>query len=168
MGIRTVCCLPDIELENEYWLAKKKDLAKDPDVDLVVCATSVDKHFITISPSLRAGKNVYVEWPLGKSSTEAKELLRLKNIGGVKNAMVGLQGRQAPIIKKLKELVNGGTIGKVLSSTFVGQGGTSGEYIKQGMEYFATRSVGGNLVTIQFAHLVDYFQQGECHFSWNV
>ena len=148
--------------------SRNKDLAKDQDVDLVVCTTRVDKHFITISPSLRAGKDVYVEWPLGRNSTEAKELLRLKNLGGVKKATVGLQGRQAPIIKKLKELVEGGTIGKVLSSTFVGQGGSSGEYIEQGTEYFATRSLGGNLVTIRFAHLVDYFQQGRCYSVLNV
>lgn len=71
------------------------ELAKDPNIDLVVCSVRVDRHFETIAPSLRAGKDVFVEWPLGKSAAEARELLKLKNEGGVKRAIVGLQARQA-------------------------------------------------------------------------
>lgn len=82
-------------------------------MDLVVCSVRVDRHVQTITHSLRAGKNVYVEWPLGANLTEAEELLKLKNEHGVKNATVGLQARQAPIIRKLKELIDGGRVGKV-------------------------------------------------------
>jgi len=103
---------------------------------------------------------VYVEWPLGKSLPEARELLRLKNEGGVKHAVVGLQARQAPIIKKLKELADGGRIGKVLSSTWVSQGGSYGEMVAQGTEYLGQKKYGGNLVTIRFGHEFDFFQQG--------
>lgn len=98
----------------------KKDLAKDPNIDLVVCSVRVDRHLPTISPSLKAGKDVYVEWPLGKDLAEAEELLRLKNEGKVKHATVGLQARQAPIIKTVKKLIADGEIGKVLSSTWTG------------------------------------------------
>jgi predicted dehydrogenase len=103
------------------------ELAKDPEIDLVVCSVRVDRHLATIRPSLKAGKDVYVEWPLGKSLAEAKELLKLKNEGGVKKAVVGLQARQAPLIKKLKELIQEGRIGEVYSSTWVGQGSVGGE-----------------------------------------
>jgi predicted dehydrogenase len=103
------------------------ELAKDPEIDLVVCSVRVDRHLATISPSLKAGKDVYVEWPLGKSLAEAKELLKLKNEGGVKKAVVGLQARQAPLIKKVKELIQQGRIGEVYSSTWVGQGSVGGE-----------------------------------------
>lgn len=100
---------------------------------------------------------MYVEWPLGKSLPEARELLRLKIEGGVKHAVVGLQARQAPIIKKLKELVDGGRIGKVLSSTWVSQGGSYGEMVTQGTEYLGQKKYGGNLVTIRFGHEFDFF-----------
>lgn len=93
-------------------------MAKDPNIDLVVCSIRVDRHFQAISPALKAGKNVFVEWPLAASLQEAEELLRLKNENGVKIAAVGLQARQAPIIGKIKELIDEGRIGKVLSSTF--------------------------------------------------
>lgn len=39
-------------------------LAADPDVEFVVCATRVDTHYPTVLPSVRAGKDVFVEWPL--------------------------------------------------------------------------------------------------------
>ncbi|KAF4635515.1 hypothetical protein G7Y89_g2571 [Cudoniella acicularis] len=135
-----------------------EELAKDKNVDLVVCSVRVDRHLPTISPALRAGKDVYVEWPLGKNLTEAKELLRLKNENGVKNAIVGLQARQAPIVKTIKELVDSGRIGKVLSSTWTSQAAQGGESTVLGYEYMGQRSVGGNLVTIHFGHAVDYVQ----------
>ena len=51
-------------------------------MDLVVCSVRVDRHFGAIAPALRAGKNVYVEWPLGKNLEEAEELLRLSKAHG--------------------------------------------------------------------------------------
>lgn len=110
------------------------DLAKDKDIDLVVCSVRVDRHFATISPSLKAGKDVFVEWPLGKNLSEAKELLRLKNEGGVKTAVVGLQARQSPVIRKLKQLVDERRVGKVLSSSWTGQGGNLGPTVHEGYE----------------------------------
>jgi predicted dehydrogenase len=102
------------------------ELANDPEVDLVVCTVRVDRHLATIGPSLKAGKDVFVEWPLGKSAKDARELLRLKNEGKVKNGVVGLQGRQAPAVKTLKGLVENGRIGKVLSSSWSGAAGALG------------------------------------------
>lgn len=96
------------------------ELAKDRDIDLVVCSVRVDRHFETIGPSLKAGKDVFVEWPLGKSHAEAKELLRLKNEGNVKTAVVGLQARQAPVIRQLRDIIQSGKIGGVLSSNWSG------------------------------------------------
>ncbi|KAI9928365.1 hypothetical protein MW887_002403 [Aspergillus wentii] len=49
-------------------------LAADPDIDLVICATRVDKHYETILPSLRAGKSVYIEWPLAGDKVQIEEL----------------------------------------------------------------------------------------------
>ncbi|KAH6714383.1 NAD-binding Rossmann fold oxidoreductase family protein [Leptodontidium sp. MPI-SDFR-AT-0119] len=135
-----------------------EDLAKDKDIDLVVCSVRVDRHFATISPSLKAGKDVFVEWPLGKNLSEAKELLRLKNEGGVKTAVVGLQARQSPVIRKLKQLVDERRVGKVLSSSWTGQGGNLGPTVHEGYEYLSQREVGGNLVSIHFGHSIDYIQ----------
>lgn len=101
-----------------------------------------------------------VEWPLGKNLAEAEELLRLKNEGGVKNAVVDLQARQAPIVKKVKELVDGGVIGRVLSTTWTGAAGLGGASVVEAFQYTMQREVGGNLVTIHLGHSIDYIQTG--------
>lgn len=128
------------------------DLAKDPDVDLVVCCTRVDSHYPTIRPSIEAGKNVFVEWPLASRVQEARELANLAQKHGVKT-MVGLQGRVSPIIKTVKKLLEAGEIGRVLSSSVVASGGLkSRDTVSQGLKYFTEKDVGGNIVTIGFGH----------------
>lgn len=128
------------------------DLAKDADVDLVVCTTRVDVHFSTIKPSVAAGKNVFVEWPLAENATRAGELAELARKTGSKT-MVGLQGRASPVIVKLKQLIQDGAIGKVVSADVTaytpGGGGSS---MSEGLAYFLKKEVGGNPVTIAYAH----------------
>jgi predicted dehydrogenase len=135
-------------------------VANDPNIDLVVCSVRVDRHFATISPSLKAGKDVFVENPLGKNLAEARELLRLKDEVKVKSAVVGLQARKAPIIQTVKSLINEGKIGKLLSSTWLGHAIHGGPSTSEDIEYLGQRDIGGNLVTIHFGHAIDYIQFG--------
>ena len=67
-----------------------EDLAADPDVQLVVCSTRVDKHYDTTLPSVKAGKDVFVEWPLAENAVRAGELAKAAKEAGGKT-MVGLQ-----------------------------------------------------------------------------
>lgn len=127
-------------------------LAADPDVQLVVCATRVDKHYETILPSVRQGKSAYVEWPLAQNAALADELAALAREKGGKT-MVGLQGWYAPAVVKIRELVRSGRIGKVLSSEVRGAGGTVDRImLPPFLKYFADRKVGGNPFTIGFGH----------------
>jgi len=135
-----------------------EDLAADPDVQLVICATRVDKHYETSLPSVKAGKDVFVEWPLAENAVKAGELAKAaKEAGG--RTVVGLQGWFIPSTLKLKELIASGRIGKVLSSEVRAAGWTSDRSsISSGLKYFTDRKVGGNLVTIGFGHLFDWVQ----------
>ena len=127
-------------------------LALDPDVDLVVCNTRVDKHYDTILPSLEAGKHVYCEWPLAHDAAHARELVNAANKSGSRT-VVGVQGRVAPVTLKLRELLEAGRIGRVLSSEVRASGGTiSRDELPSTLAYFAHREVGGNVYTIGFAH----------------
>lgn len=131
-----------------------QDLAADADIDL--CATRVDVHYDTIKPSIAAGKAVFVEWPLAENVQRASELADLAKEKHV-DTIVGVQGRVAPPIVKVKELLHAGTIGKVLSSElylaapFVERGRVS-----EGLGYFLDKKVGGNPVSIGFAHSTYY------------
>ncbi|OJJ37150.1 hypothetical protein ASPWEDRAFT_170636 [Aspergillus wentii DTO 134E9] len=138
-------------------------LAADPDIDLVICATRVDKHYETILPSLRAGKSVYIEWPLAGDKVQIEELgLAARESGnGTGIAAVGLQGRVAPAVLKVKELLRSGDtgLGRLLSTEVRAFGGTiDREFLPPGLKYFADREVGGNPITIGFGHVIDYVQ----------
>jgi predicted dehydrogenase len=127
-------------------------LAADAEVDLVVCNTRVDSHYETVLPSVKAGKDVYVEWPLAQDVKHARELAEAARVAGGKT-VVGLQGGLAAPTLKLKELLEEGRIGKVLSSEVRVFGGLyDRESIPEGLAYFTERAVGGNIFTIGFAH----------------
>ena len=128
------------------------DLAKDPDVDLVVCSVRVDRHLSTTRPSIEAGKDVFVEWPLASNVDDAKtlaDLARQKNV----RCMVGLQGRTSPVLLRVKSLIESGKIGKLLSSSVVASGITrTRDNVPEGLRYFMDKKVGGNFVTIGMGH----------------
>lgn len=128
-------------------------LAADPDVDLVVVSTRVDQHYATVLPSLEAGKDAFVEWPLAENAPRAAELARVAAERGSRT-VVGLQAWFAPSIVALRELLaDGRRIGKVLSSEVRAAGGTMDRAtLPSFLEYFAHRDIGGNAFTIGFGH----------------
>jgi predicted dehydrogenase len=127
------------------------DLAKDPDVDLVVVNTRVDLHAKVLLPSIKAGKDVFCEWPLDGNFENVKEMVETaKQSGG--RTIVGLQGRASPIAKKIKQIIEEGRIGKVLSSTLYGATVNGGAEESKMAAYLTDRKVGGNMLTIHFGH----------------
>ncbi|KAF5025862.1 hypothetical protein F66182_2084 [Fusarium sp. NRRL 66182] len=135
-----------------------EDLAADKDVELVVVATRVDVHHPTALPSVKAGKMVYVEWPLAQDAEHARELAASAKESGSRT-LVGLQGRFSPPAIKLRDLVKEGRVGKVLSSELHGSGGTNDrEILPSSLSYFTQRAVGGSIYTIGFGHLFDQLQ----------
>ncbi|KAL7939285.1 hypothetical protein V8C35DRAFT_286226 [Trichoderma chlorosporum] len=135
-----------------------QDVADDKDIDLVVVATRVDVHYKTALPSVKAGKDVFVEWPLAHDVAHAKELADAAKAAGGRT-LVGHQGREAPPIVKIQQLLEQGRIGKVLSSEVKAYGGSvDREALSSGLKYFTDKSVGGNIVTIGVGHLFDQVQ----------
>ncbi|GLA19220.1 hypothetical protein AnigIFM62618_006889 [Aspergillus niger] len=134
------------------------ELAADPTIDLVICNTRVDKHFETVLASIRAGKSVYIEWPIASSLTHVDELLTVAGASGASVA-VGLQGRFAPAVLKVKEILRSGQLGRLLSTEVRGFGGTlDREFLPPGLKYFSQKEVGGNPIVIGFGHMIDYVQ----------
>jgi predicted dehydrogenase len=133
-----------------------KDLANDPNIDLVVCCVRVDRHYKVMKPVLEKGIDVFVEWPLGANLQEAEEMAAIAEKSGSKT-VVGLQGRLSPEVQKVRELLKQGRIGDVLSSTVTADcAGMGGPTEPPGVEYMTKREVGGNILTILFGHMVDY------------
>lgn len=97
-----------------------EDLANDLDVDGVVVAVHVSKHYMLAKPALQKGKDVLVEFPLARTLAEGEELAALARQGSVRSA-VGAQGRADPGIRHLKNLVQDEVIGDIVMSSWVGQ-----------------------------------------------
>jgi predicted dehydrogenase len=141
-----------------------EDLSKDETVDMVVVSVRIGKHYELAKPALEAGKDVFVEWPLGATLTEAEELATLAKEKGVKT-MVGLQSRASALVVKLRELLGSGNegvqgeIGRVVNSSVVGSFGgialgNRGRLWPEGAEYYLDMDSGGNSFMIYFGHCV--------------
>lgn len=127
-------------------------LAADDNVELVVCCTRVDRHHDSIMPSVRAGKSIYLEWPIAHDMHHTQEIVFAAR-ERQSHTVVGLQGRYAPVIQELRQLVEQGRIGKVLSSelTAIGAADQPG-VLPPTLKYFTEKALGGNLFTIFFGH----------------
>lgn len=134
-------------------------LAADAEVDLVSVVTRVDNHYSAVEPSIRAGKAVYVEWPLAENLKRSVALLGDNK--GRDTSIIGLQGRLSPVAAKVKEVLASGRIGKVLDSEVrgfvaMGYGKQPGTLLTGPFEtMFTQRAIGGNHVTVLYAHMVD-------------
>ena len=76
----------------------------------------VPDHYLPVMAAIEAGKHVYCEWPLGRNTDEAAQMLAAAERRGVRHA-VGLQGQVSPAICYAKDLIAEGYVGRVLSAT---------------------------------------------------
>ncbi|KAI0160023.1 NAD(P)-binding protein [Hypoxylon sp. FL1284] len=135
-----------------------ESLAADADVQLVLCATRVDRHYGTMMPSLRRGKSAFVEWPLAENAARAAEMAAAARENGGRT-VVGFQGWYAPAVMKVREIVTSGRLGKVLSSEARGAGGTNDRTIMPSfMSFFTDSKIGSNPFSIGLGHLFDFVQ----------
>jgi predicted dehydrogenase len=129
-----------------------EDLANDPDVQLVVCATRVDKHLETTLPSIKAGKDVFVEWPLAPNIADATLLVEAARVAGGRT-VVGTQAHASSYVQKIKEIIDSGRIGKVLSTSIAANAYIFGyDPLPSSMAYLGEKKYGVGFVDVFFAH----------------
>jgi UDP-2-acetamido-3-amino-2,3-dideoxy-glucuronate N-acetyltransferase len=98
---------PDIEITTSY-----RQILEDPDVEGIVVATPAETHYSLAKEGLLAGKHLYVEKPLVLHEKEGLELIRLAE-ENERLLMVGHLLQYHPGFIKLKELVDGGELGRI-------------------------------------------------------
>jgi len=89
------------------------DLIRSKDVDAVAIVTPVFAHYEMAKAALLAGKHIFVEKPFTSTSTQAQELVDLaarKNL----RIMVDHTFLFTGAVKKIKELIDSGELGKLL------------------------------------------------------
>jgi predicted dehydrogenase len=91
-----------------------RKMIASPEIDAVAVVVRVPSHYAPTKAALEAGKHVYCEWPLGRTTAEAVELAALAKANGLVTA-VGLQARANPALMHMKELVAAGYVGEVMA-----------------------------------------------------
>jgi predicted dehydrogenase len=89
-----------------------EDVFSSTDVDAVIIATPVFTHFALAKKALQMGKHVLLEKPMTATVAEAEELI---NLAEQKNLvlMVDHTFLYTSAVKKMKELIDSGTIGNI-------------------------------------------------------
>jgi predicted dehydrogenase len=130
-----------------------REMVSSPEIDAVAVVVRVPSHFDATKAAIEAGKHVYTEWPLGRTTAEAEELAALARAKGVQTA-VGLQSRVSPALLYMKELIEDGFVGEVLSC--------HADCMRDGaLERPSTRNwqrdvtLGANPLTIANGHVID-------------
>jgi predicted dehydrogenase len=138
--LRNFSALPGVELrwacdQNEQVLrglgertgarttTRFEDVLADPDVDGVVIATETPGHFAMASAALEAGKHIFVEKPMARTTGEARSLVERADARGL-HVMVGHLLLYHPAFVYVRDLARKGDLGDIyyLYSTRVNLG----------------------------------------------
>lgn len=91
---------------------KPELIFENPRIDAVVIATPASTHFELVKKSLEAGKHTLVEKPLALTLPEAERLVDLADTAK-KTLMVGHTFLYNPAVRKMKECIDRGVLGKI-------------------------------------------------------
>jgi len=135
----------------KYAYNNPQELIQSPEIDLVVVTVKVPYHFELVKAALEAGKHVYCEHPLGNGLEETKKLAAIAEKQGVV-AVIGTQMVNAPEVLYVKQLIDEGYVGKVLSTTLVGSGWNWANETIDDLYYLFDNANGANMLTIPLGH----------------
>jgi predicted dehydrogenase len=131
-----------------------QELVNSTLVDVVAITVKVPYHLELATAALNAGKAVYCEWPLGNGLAEAETLAELARKKGVL-AVVGLQARSAPSVAYVRDLIEQGYVGEVLSTTLLASGMGWGPTVEPFNAYLNDKKNGATLLSIPLGHTAD-------------
>ena len=146
------------EAARQAWGAKLafddwQKMVVSPEIDAVAVVVRVPSHYEPTKAALAAGKHVYCEWPLGRTTAEAAELAALAKAKGLVTA-IGLQARVNPAIMYMREQIAAGYVGDILA-VYVGM-------IRDGVltrpshrTWQRDAALGANTLTIANGHTID-------------
>ena len=96
------------------WYTDAQELIDDPDVNAIYIATPPSSHATFAIMAMHAGKPVYIEKPLAASYNDCIRINRISEQTGVP-CFVAYYRRYLPYFKKVKEIINSGTIGEIIN-----------------------------------------------------
>jgi len=96
-----------------YYCTDVYRLLEDENIDAIYIATPPNVHAALTRQVAEAGKHVLCEKPMALSTRECREMIAVCAANGVQ-LQIAYYRRFFPVIQKMKEIVDAGTIGRVL------------------------------------------------------
>lgn len=96
------------------WYTDAQELINDSEVNAIYIATPPSSHATYAIMAMQAGKPVYVEKPLASTYDDCLRINRISEQTGIP-CYVAYYRRYLPYFQKVKELIDNGSIGKVMT-----------------------------------------------------
>jgi predicted dehydrogenase len=163
LGALVTSNLASASAARERWrtraTADYDTILSDSNIDVVTITVRVTEHIDLALAALAAGKNVYCEWPLAPTYSDAQRLQRAAHQHPERLLVAGLQGRFSPAIRSARRHISDGRIGQPL-------GASVRVFVPLGLQarpahraHLRHRRTGANVLTIQAAHAIDMLNQ---------
>lgn len=98
----------------ESYTSDWRKVVENPEIDIVDIVTPNDRHAEIAIAAAKAGKHIFCEKPIARTSQEAKDMLDAVKNAGVKN-MLAFNYRRTPAVALAKKFIEEGSIGKILN-----------------------------------------------------
>ena len=154
MEIRNNVCLED-EFHIRSYSDLDEALAQKPEIAFITNPTNM--HIPCAVKCAEAGCHLFMEKPVSDNLEGTEELKKAVKDSGVK-VFVGYQNRFHPAVRAVKEVLESGGLGRILSvHSVVGERlSTMHTYEDYKDTYMARKDMGGGVVTNQLVHEMDY------------
>ena len=134
-----------------------RDVLADPAVDVVsICAPNMLHREIGVAAA-KAGKAFWIEKPVGRDATETAAVAAAAREAGVATS-VGYNYRHAPAVERIRELVAGGTLGRITNVRCVFLNGYAAEPRAALSWRFQREYAGSGALGDLMSHVVDLVQ----------
>jgi predicted dehydrogenase len=139
----------------EKWFSDPYEMITDDSIDIITVAVKVPAHRDLVLAALKAGKAVYSESPLGATLAETEEMAAAT---GTLHTAIGLQGRHNPAVRRARDIIASGQLGRIMSARV---GATTFGYGPQSpaaYDYFNKAASGASFMTIATGHVLDVIE----------
>jgi len=95
------------------WYDDYEKMLSEVDIDAVTIATPIGLHYEQVMKAIEAGKHVHCNKTIATTAKEATDIIKAARRNDVKVVASPGNSARSPIIRKAKQLIEDGTVGKV-------------------------------------------------------
>jgi predicted dehydrogenase len=120
-------------------------------VDIVVVTVRVPDHIKIVMAAIEAGKDIYCEWPLGRTLEEAERMALAAKRAKIRT-IVGLQALGSPVVRQAAKAARAGALGRIISARMFAPSVGWWPAAPQAYAYLNDKNNGATLLTIPGGH----------------